>query len=112
MPRRRRKQLDAFEELPPERRRPGRAPRRQVGELRAPAGMTVPTLLADYGAIVGRRCKAAARAWLCLSCSQYLANDTQRQFHTETGAHMLARVCPQHGAEAPRREEFGNDEQT
>lgn len=104
------RQLDALEETPVRRgERRARAPRRQKvkrGALRAPVGSVVPAALADYGATVRERCGSPARAWLCLSCSQLLANDAQREFHTETGAHMLARVCLTHGAEAPRRKEI------
>lgn len=59
------------------------------------------------GDVVLPRCREhAGRAWLCISCGQYLVNEAQRDFHCETGAHVLARVCMKHGAEAPGRKEL------
>ena len=93
-------------EGPPRDERKGRTRRALEGALRAPVGMVIPSTVSDYGYTVATRCTAPARAWLCLSCSQYLANDWQREAHTEKGAHMLARVCPTHGAESPRKGEL------
>jgi hypothetical protein len=44
-------------------------------------------------------CGEPSRWWLCLSCAQYLANRFQLDAHTETGTHVVARICPEHGAE-------------
>ena len=91
-----------------------RLPRRRTERRRLPAvaGDVVPTRVKGatgvvLGDVVLERCRArAGRAWLCLSCGQYLVNETQLDFHCETGAHVLARVCMKHGAEAPGRREL------
>jgi hypothetical protein len=43
----------------------------------------------------------ALQDYLCISCKQYLKNQTQLELHTETGKHLIARVCLIHGAEEP-----------
>ena len=44
-------------------------------------------------------CGDASRFFICLSCARYLANRCQLEQHTETGVHVVARLCPEHGAE-------------
>lgn len=39
--------------------------------------------------------------FLCITCKQYLKNQTQLELHTENGVHLIARVCLVHGAEEP-----------
>lgn len=59
-------------------------------------GVTV-TLARAYH--VHEACGEPSRFYLCLSCARYLANALQLEFHCETGAHVIARICPEHGAE-------------
>lgn len=117
MRRKRATQLELADQTAPDssrgkRRRLRPAPQPAPRRFPAVAGDVVPAAVRGatgivLGAVVVARCRArAGRAWLCLSCSQYLVNETQRDFHCETGAHVLARVCMQHGAEAPGRKEL------
>lgn len=64
--------------------------------IRRTEAMTV-TLAHAYH--VHECCGEPSRWWLCLSCAQYLANRYQLEAHTETGSHVVARICPEHGAE-------------
>lgn len=106
------RQLELEEAAPEETRR--RFPRRRTLRRRFPAiaGDVIPARVKGgtgvvLGDVVQPRCRArVGRAWLCLSCGQYLVNETQRDFHCEAGAHVLARVCMQHGAEVPGRREL------
>lgn len=112
---RKRAQLELEEQTAPvpidkTRRRLSRTPVRR--RFPAIAGDAIPARVKGatgivLGDVVLERCRSrAGRAWLCLSCGQYLVNETQREFHCETGAHVLARVCMKHGAEAPGRREL------
>lgn len=58
--------------------------------------MTVTLARAYY---VAECCGEPSRFFLCLSCARYLANRCQLEQHTETGVHVVARLCPEHGAE-------------
>lgn len=42
---------------------------------------------------------AGSKTWVCISCGRFLANRGQLEMHTEAGQHVVARLCPEHGAE-------------
>lgn len=80
---------------------PSALPSERITPAREGDRIPVQALLRDQhqGAFVKARCDADAGAFICLPCAQYLANQYQLELHTETGAHAIARVCSQHGAE-------------
>jgi hypothetical protein len=63
----------------------------------------LPIVAAIHGEFVKVNCgeEMHLQDYLCVSCKQYLKNQTQLELHTETGVHLIARVCLVHGAEEP-----------
>jgi hypothetical protein len=63
----------------------------------------LPIVAAIHGENVKVNCGETTHLqdYLCIACKQYLKNQAQLDFHTESGVHLIARVCLVHGAEEP-----------
>lgn len=66
----------------------------------AVAGDRVPVVVRLRDRWVVGACGEPAKGWLCLGCAQLLANRGQLELHLETGQHVIARICAEHGVEA------------
>jgi hypothetical protein len=64
----------------------------------------IPVIMAaENGEFVKPRCAdpLETQDYLCITCKYYLKNEANMEMHTETGVHVIARVCLLHGAEEP-----------
>jgi hypothetical protein len=87
-----------------------RTKRRAVKEPRAVSALNmenvIPAVAGDacpkkliYGQYVKESCGHDCHKSCCLSCAVQLPSPDITEEHTRTGKHVLARVCPVHGAE-------------
>lgn len=58
-------------------------------------------LAAENGEYVKPACGEPDHDYLCITCKYYLKNGANLEMHTESGVHIIARVCLVHGAEEP-----------
>jgi hypothetical protein len=62
----------------------------------------IPIILASKNEeCVKVRCAEPDHDFLCITCKYYLKNAANMEMHTESGVHVIARVCLLHGAEEP-----------